>query len=58
MEQQSAYDRLYRWVKDEFATLRDDPSEINTFLIVAVSTLQEKQPVLLRCTHPSLSLFL
>jgi hypothetical protein len=50
MEQQSAYDRLYRWVKDEFATLRDDPSEINPFLIVAVSTLQEKQPVLLRCT--------
>ncbi|ELR22857.1 golgi family protein, putative [Acanthamoeba castellanii str. Neff] len=47
MEQQSAYDRLYRWVKDEFATLRDDPSEINPFLIVAVSTLQEKQPVLL-----------
>jgi hypothetical protein len=47
MEQQSAYDRLYRWVKDEFATLRDDPSEINPFLIVAVSTLQDKQPVLL-----------
>jgi len=47
MEQQTAYDRLYRWVKDEFATLQDDPDEINPHLIAAVSTLQEKQPVLL-----------
>lgn len=48
MEQQSAYDRLYRWVKDQFASLKDDPSDINEYLITAVSTLQEKQPVLLR----------
>lgn len=52
MEQQSAYDRLYRWVKDQFAALRDDPNQINPFLIVAISTLQERQPVLLRYCSP------
>jgi len=35
MHQQSAYDRLYRWVKDEFHALKDDPDEINPLLVVA-----------------------
>ena len=35
MHQQTAYDRLYRWVKDEFHQLKDDPDEINPLLVVA-----------------------
>ncbi len=48
MHQQSAYDRVYRWVKDQFASLKDDLTDLHPHLITAVATLQEKQPVLLR----------
>ncbi|KAL6051045.1 Golgi transport complex subunit 6, variant 2 [Balamuthia mandrillaris] len=47
MHQQSAYDKLFRWVKDEFHSIQDDVSDIDPLVVVAVVTLKEKQPVLL-----------